>query len=1780
MAPRRPPTPPTHRSSSCPTSAGSTPSYTPAALVNIGAVEGGLAVVGALSFSVQPTGTTVGNTLNTITVADMNGSKPIPNATVTIALSSGPLTGTTTATTNASGLATFAGLSINMIGTYTMTASASLTAGATSSQFIIGPGLVVTTISDALTHTGNSLRDALGLANSDAAAGKSDIITFAPALNTQTITLTQGAIALSAAGGTISINGNGAANTIVSGNNTYGLTVGSALITGVMGTFQNLTLAKFSGSSQGLDDGFVNYGTMTLNTVTVTSTPQGGLENAPGGIMTLNSCSIINSLCTSGAYGGGIASQGGTVTFNNSTISGNSCVTGGGIYVSAGTLIVNNSSISNNTATIGGGLWMSSGTVTLNGDTIGTNSAPNGSGIYQAGGTLIIQNGTSASTINGNITSGNGGGIDLAGGNATINNATINGNTAAYGGGILVSGGSLTVQNNTTISNNLANGTGTTANNNGGGIDLTGGSATILASTVKNNTATAGAGGIGICNATLTATSATITGNLASTAGGGLKDGDIAGGGTATLTACTVSGNSTTSTSGTGGGIANSGTLTVDSTTLGGTSAAAANSAANGGGIYSTGTLTVKNSSVIQGNTATTSGGGVDVAAGTATITASTISGNFATGSSGSGGGIANSASLTLSNCTVSGNQAASGAGIYNLQTTISPINLATGLDASNQLLSTSGAADAHWTVDQHGGGTAPAQVVTASSADGGFFAGWAADGPNSDWIALNANTSAPGPSPYTFYRTFDLTGANLANVSIVGQWAIDDQGTLMLNGNTIASTASFSLMDFSVPADSPFFKQGLNTLTITMTFSDNSYDAVRLEGSVTGSSVGTLALQGDTISNNTATTTGGGIEIAGGSATITGTTISTNTATKTGGGIDVTAGNLTVIDGTISANTASKGGGGIYFDGGGSLTLQAGALGGVTISGNKDSGNGSGINLNSGTATIANATLQGNTENGTYGGGIYNNATMMVADCTLFANSTAPNTAGGGGGAIFNAGTLTAANSTLTGNTSAVNGGGFREAGTASLINCTITNNIATNSGGGVFNPTGTTTLVNCTITGNSAGAGGGGVNSNGQVSLFNTIVAGNTCTSGTDVKGAVTGTSNLIGDGTGMTGIANKDTNGNQVGTTASPIKPLLAALASNGGPTQTMLLQSGSPAAAAGGAVTQATATVPASATSFTVANAAVFSAFSLPTLPPGSSYGTIQIEAEQMAVTGVTVIGDGTATLTVTRGINSTGTIGHPGGTSVFLVSDQRNVLPTYYSPAVVNIGAVENTLAKLSFTAQPSNTTTGNTIGSVVVQDLTGSTPNAGAVIAISISSPGQLTGTLTATTNTSGNAIFSTLAAAVNGTFTLTASVGAITAPSSSFTVVAPTLTNLTFTTQPISQVAGSGPIPTVVQAKDQMGYPMPGAALTYSIAPGTLPGSTVATTGPGGLANFSLAGTLAGTYVLTATQTGGLLNTSSNPFVISPAAAATLSFLTSPNNALAGTTLNAANVLATDQFGNFVPGTKVTLSLSVGPLGGTTMVTTDPSGQASFTTLSVSTAGTYFLTASATGTNSPKSGSFVITALPPPSITVSSPTVTVSEGSTATITGTFNDPSGNTFDTLTASIGTVTQNNSLGTWSWSFPTTLGPEQSKTVTITDTSTVRGSAAVSFGLVVNNVPPTVAAAASNSTTYYYVNWTSANVAGGTASGIITLPDGSTVNVGFTALNADGSAGSLYGAQLNGLGPTYYWSPASTWTSTQVQNVPPTADIIQLVGRAKRDLSPDVFQTDCRSYHGIF
>jgi hypothetical protein len=87
------------------------------------------------------------------------------------------------------------------------------------------------------------------------------------------------------------------------------------------------------------------------------------------------------------------------------------------------------------------------------------------------------------------------------------------------------------------------------------------------------------------------------------------------------------------------------------------------------------------------------------------------------------------------------------------------------------------------------------------------------------------------------------------------------------------------------------------------------------------------------------------------------------------------------------------------------------------------------------------------------------------------------------------------------------------------------------------------------------------------------------------------------------------------------------------------------------------------------------------------------------------------------------------------------------------------------------------------------------------------------------------------------------------------------------------------------------------------------------------------------------------------------------------------------------------------------------------------------------------------------------------SASVTTVEGGSAGNTGTYFSPTAGDNVLLTASIGTISKSGtSNGTWSWSFPTSDGPDQSQTVVITAADPRGGTAQGTFSLTVRNSGP--------------------------------------------------------------------------------------------------------------------
>jgi hypothetical protein len=164
----------------------------------------------------------------------------------------------------------------------------------------------------------------------------------------------------------------------------------------------------------------------------------------------------------------------------------------------------------------------------------------------------------------------------------------------------------------------------------------------------------------------------------------------------------------------------------------------------------------------------------------------------------------------------------------------------------------------------------------------------------------------------------------------------------------------------------------------------------------------------------------------------------------------------------------------------------------------------------------------------------------LVLSQCVLTGNSA------GFGGAISNSdGVVIAINSTFYGNSATVSGGAIA------------------NIGSGAFS-----WVLLSTVVGNDAGTSGGGLSSpSAGLRLQNSIVAGNASPSGPDVLGAVEGSTSLIGDPAGATGLG--------VGLTGYLTgDPRLAPFADWSGPSSFMPPLPGSPVVDAAGPTPQAT------------------------------------------------------------------------------------------------------------------------------------------------------------------------------------------------------------------------------------------------------------------------------------------------------------------------------------------------------------------------------------------------------------------------------------------------------------------------------------------------------------------------------------------------------------------------------------------------------------------------------
>jgi hypothetical protein len=411
-----------------------------------------------------------------------------------------------------------------------------------------------------------------------------------------------------------------------------------------------------------------------------------------------------------------------------------------------------------------------------------------------------------------------------------------------------------------------------------------------------------------------------------------------------------------------------------------------------------------------------------------------------------------------------------------------------------------------------------------------------------------------------------------------------------------------------------------LSASTVTNNYAEDS------GGGIEESSGGNLTLTNATVSDNTTGDEegGGGIDVdgdpdVGATITVSDSVVSGNTTDSgDGGGIEIGGrdnlatvvnienshidGNfgadsegaglsqdaestLTVTNTTISDNAPVEvpdlNGGGVYLDGDGSPDTFTGD----TIDGNQ-SDDGGGVYIDGGTPTFSDTTISGNSA---YDGaaGVYddeNDSELLAIDSSTVSGNTVlgelDNDLDGDGGGLASVGCnlIRLTNDTITANTSTNDGGGYYS------LDCTPddSNQVrpAIRSHGvpadQISSPSDTDFLFD-TITDNSAGASGAGgnieIDDHSTSTLTDSIVAGGTSDNQTEDAKVAPRTASPVpancefdGDQTFTSGgynLIDDSTCGTPGTGDIIGQSPQLGALGNNGGPTQTELPASTSPA-----------------------------------------------------------------------------------------------------------------------------------------------------------------------------------------------------------------------------------------------------------------------------------------------------------------------------------------------------------------------------------------------------------------------------------------------------------------------------------------------------------------------------------------------------------------------------------------------------------------------------------------
>jgi hypothetical protein len=635
----------------------------------------------------------------------------------------------------------------------------------------------------------------------------------------------------------------------------------------------------------------------------------------------------------------------------------------------------------------------------------------------------------------------------------------------------------------------------------------------------------------------------------------------------------------------TGGGLVNEGAgiyaLNIDDLVVRFCEISHNTSSAKGGGVYAnsyssfSSSITFTNN-MISGNSSSSRGGGVyaysssySSASASITFTNNTISGNSSSSSSSSsyGGGVYaySSSSITFTNNTISGNSSSSypssslGGGVY-ANSYSSSINFKGNIIALNSV---------------SGGGTneGPDVYTEGTTVSNGYNL----IGDNTD-----ATTLFPSGGPNS---DKDYVGTSASPIDPLLNVLADNGGLTQ----TMSLQAGSPAIDPVDRPDTDTDQRGalvVNSLKDIGAFEYNSFPCAQTVACLSTSTTQKVC--------NTNDAGCGSLREALFNATNGDTiwvdeSLALDTLHLTSGQLNIAASIILFGNGlTVDADSLSR----VFF----AENLDSLTIDGFGITGGGSVRQGAGIYaLNIDDLVVRFCEINNNasssSSSSSYGGGVYasssSSSSITFTNNTISGNSSSSSLSYGGGVYAY-AGSITFTNNTISGNTSSSSssyseGGGVyaRSASSITFTNNTISGNSSSSSsssssyGGGVYaysySSSSSITFTNNTISGNTATSSysfGGGVYARSASSTFkgNIIALNSVNGSGTTADVYTSGTTvsngyNLIGDNTT---VANNFTaTGDTVGTSASPLDPLLYALADNGGPTFTMSLRAGSPA-----------------------------------------------------------------------------------------------------------------------------------------------------------------------------------------------------------------------------------------------------------------------------------------------------------------------------------------------------------------------------------------------------------------------------------------------------------------------------------------------------------------------------------------------------------------------------------------------------------------------------------------